>query len=161
MNSADPLASLRDIHLPPAVGAWPPAPGWWLLLALLCLALSALLWWSLRRYRAGAYRRSAVEELQRCYTAWQATGDSLHYLQTLQQLLKRVALVNQPADTVAALSGTHWIAFLDRQWSKPPSTSFTACGLADLHYQNGAPACDIETIQQVAMAWLQQHRSST
>ncbi|MDP7406676.1 MAG: DUF4381 domain-containing protein, partial [SAR324 cluster bacterium] len=27
----DPLAALRDVHLPPAVSWWPPAPGWWII----------------------------------------------------------------------------------------------------------------------------------
>ena len=28
----DPLAELRDIHLPPEIGWWPPAYGWWILI---------------------------------------------------------------------------------------------------------------------------------
>ena len=46
MNGQDPLAQLRDIHLPDTGGFWPPAPGWWLLalLSLTALAL-AVLWW--------------------------------------------------------------------------------------------------------------------
>ena len=30
MNTPDPLAQLRDIHLPEPVSWWPPALGWWL-----------------------------------------------------------------------------------------------------------------------------------
>ena len=50
-NQGDPLAELRDIHLPEAVSLWPLAPGWWLLLALIAavLGLSIAVW--LRRYR--------------------------------------------------------------------------------------------------------------
>ena len=33
MNPTD-LSQLRDIHLPEAVPWWPPAPGWWMLFAL-------------------------------------------------------------------------------------------------------------------------------
>ena len=39
MNPAASNLQLRDIHLPDAVSWWPPAPGWWLLLGGLLLAL--------------------------------------------------------------------------------------------------------------------------
>ena len=39
----DPLAELRDIHLPPEIGWWPPAYGWWILItALLTLTIFAI-----------------------------------------------------------------------------------------------------------------------
>jgi hypothetical protein len=36
MNPTDPLAQLRDIHLPEAVSWWPLAIGWWLV-AIVCI----------------------------------------------------------------------------------------------------------------------------
>ena len=51
--AADPLAELRDIHLPEAVGYWPLAPGWWLLLVS-ALVLAGLIVWTVRRYRRNA-----------------------------------------------------------------------------------------------------------
>ncbi|WP_315982906.1 DUF4381 domain-containing protein [Aliamphritea spongicola] len=64
--AADPLAELRDIHLPEAVGYWPVAPGWWLLLASV-LVLAGLIVWTVRRYRHNAYRRAAAKELDKVY----------------------------------------------------------------------------------------------
>ena len=39
---ADPLAQLRDIHLPGPVESWPPAIGWWILLAIILLLVLAV-----------------------------------------------------------------------------------------------------------------------
>ena len=46
------LEQLRDIHLPQAVHWWPPAPGWWIVAALL---LALTIW--LSRYLRARYRR--------------------------------------------------------------------------------------------------------
>ena len=32
-------SKLADIHLPEAIGFWPVAPGWWIVLALMILAI--------------------------------------------------------------------------------------------------------------------------
>ncbi|WP_394174929.1 DUF4381 domain-containing protein [Thalassotalea litorea] len=31
----DPLAELKDIHLPDAISIWPLAPGWWIIIAII------------------------------------------------------------------------------------------------------------------------------
>lgn len=50
----NPLDQLQPLIAPPAIGLWPPAPGWWLLLAI----LPALGWgmWRLRHWRPGKRR---------------------------------------------------------------------------------------------------------
>lgn len=56
-SGADALAGLRDIHLPPDVPFWPPAPGWFALaglvvLVLLVLAVREWLWRQTVAYQA-------------------------------------------------------------------------------------------------------------
>ena len=46
------LEQLRDIHLPQAVHWWPPAPGWWIVAAVV---LALTIW--LSRYLQARYRR--------------------------------------------------------------------------------------------------------
>jgi uncharacterized protein DUF4381 len=108
---SDPLAQLRDIHLPDAVSAWPPAPGWWLLAALL---LTLAVWGSYRlrqQYRRNAYRRQAQQELSML-----ESDNALTRAQTiarLNALLKRIALHAYPKSDTASLSGSDWIKFLN------------------------------------------------
>ena len=59
----DPLAQLRDIHLPEPILWWPLAPGWWVLIVL-CLAFA--IWFiskAVQRWRANLYRRQALQKL--------------------------------------------------------------------------------------------------
>ena len=86
----DPLAELRDIHLPATVDVWPPAPGWWLLavivLALCIFSLFKLWQW----WRHNRYRREAVKQLNQILHAYEVDGDGARYLENYGTLLKRV-----------------------------------------------------------------------
>ena len=104
---------LRDQHLPDPVAWWPPAPGWWGLLALLIL-LIGLIWWGLRLYRKRRLRRAAFAELKSVDILYRENGDKLEYARRLSVLLRRVALSFYPREEVAGLSGEAWLTFLDR-----------------------------------------------
>ena len=91
---------LRDIHLPAAVSWWPPALGWWLLLALaLGLGVAFLLW-----RRGSATRRlraAALAELGAIEGAFEHAGDGHACAQALSRLLRRLALLVGDEDTAA------------------------------------------------------------
>jgi hypothetical protein len=131
MEAEDPLSQLADIHLPDAVSLWPPAPGWWLLAALVLLAL---LWVGRQLLRRLLVRRrlgAALQELDTVYATWQThSGDAatrnqagLDLLYGCNAILKRVALVYFPLQEVSALSGQAWLRFLDQT---DRSNAFTA-----------------------------------
>src|SRR5690606_20856396 len=80
---------LRDLHLPDPVGWWPLAPGWWILLALVLVAL-LLAWRVLHlRRRRNAARRLALAELARLEAAYAADRDLARLASALSQLLRR------------------------------------------------------------------------
>ena len=108
MNDPGSLQNLNDIVLPGAVAWWPPAPGWY---AVLAVALALLLWLSFRAFRAwrkNTYRRQALREFGSIRKRGKsAAGD-------IPVLLKRAALSAWPRSGVASLSGREWHSFLDR-----------------------------------------------
>ena len=161
MNGMDPLAQLRDIHLPQPVDAWwPLAPGWWILMALALAAVGYGLFWLVRLYRSRAYRREAVSALDRALKRW-AGGDvsAMEYLQEQNRLLKRVAIQSFGRSAVASLHGKAWSAFLDRHWSQ--GAAFSICHYGELLYAAEAgKATDIEKLHGLARDWLKQHHSS-
>jgi hypothetical protein len=161
MNPTDPLAQLRDIHLPDPITGWPPALAWWLLLCLGIIVITGLLRQLLLRHRARAYRRAARSELLLIHDNWRKEQDDNNYLQQLNTILKRVALQSFPTTDVAALNGNNWCGFLDQQWKKPPPTHFADTGLALAVYSPAQAHCDIDTIHSLAVSWLGQHRATS
>jgi hypothetical protein len=155
MNATDPLAQLRDIHLPDAVAWWPPAPGWWIFLGLVLATLFFLGQWFLRRHRALGYRREARRELEAAFNNWQAERDSSTYLQTVNSILKRVALQSFDRESVAGLSGSDWSEFLDKQ----AGGGFSESGLTEKLYSADAEGCDTAAIHRLCLDWVRQHRS--
>ncbi|WP_430462684.1 DUF4381 domain-containing protein [Thalassolituus sp. LLYu03] len=110
-TSAAPSLNLNDIILPDPVGVWPPAPGWWLLLALLIL-LPLVAFWLTRVYRA---RRARKQPKVDCQTQLaQLLGQETALTPTLcartNEALKLYCRVCYPQ--ALALHGDAWAEFL-------------------------------------------------
>lgn len=117
MNDMDPLANLRDVHLPEAVSAWPPAPGWWVVAALLITALGALALLAWRRHQQRGYLRDALVQIQAL--PLHKSLSPAEQLRRANDILKRCAITAYPQCDVAPLSGESWLAFLN-QYSDSP-----------------------------------------
>jgi hypothetical protein len=140
------LDNLRPLGLPDAVSWFPPQPGWWILLGML-LAFAALgLWRLAQAYRANAYRRLALAELQ-------TLAQQQNIAAPLVTLLKRTALSAYPRSEVAGLTGPAWQDFLARTGAKIPAPLWHAA----LNQQPLAPA-DATAALQAARLWISQHR---
>jgi hypothetical protein len=160
MNPQDPLAQLRDIHLPDPVGWWPPAPGWWLLPILVIGAIVSGIRWALRRHRALAFRRQALLELEQAFGLRETDGDDLAFLRAANAILKRAALQSYPRAELASLHGEAWARFLDSRWRRPPERGFSDSDFAAMIYADSVSAATSAEVYELGTRWLRQLRGA-
>jgi len=157
--SSDPLAELRDIHLPAPIETWPPAIGWWLLAVIGVIACIALIYTLWRHWRANQYRREAMAQLR--HLREQHAGASSDYLYHYTTLLKRVALTHYPRAKVAALTGEAWVAFLDETCGSREFSMGAGQVLIQGQYQaaeNIDAEIDIDALHKLGEHWINRHR---
>ena len=104
----DPLAQLKDIHLPAPVSAWPLSLYWWLVIITLLLIVGLAIYGVLHYIHKTKLTRLALAELAQLQQQDCEIND-------LHHLLKRIVLSSFPRTEVASLHGEAWLAFLDRQ----------------------------------------------
>ena len=102
---------LRDIHPPTPPLLWPPAPGWWVVFALVLSAIAIAWWFAARRRR----RRRVLERL--FDTAVDAADTPSAKIAAMSELLRRASRRRDPdADK---LRGDDWLRFLDDGLKSP------------------------------------------
>lgn len=101
---------LKPMQQPEAIGWWPLAPGWWLLVLL--ILVTALLLWRGWRQRQRDPRRYALRELEDVRQRFDQDGDTQAALVACNALLKRSAMTLFARHQVASLSGQRWLQFL-------------------------------------------------
>lgn len=111
--------ALRDLHLPPPISAWPPAPGWWLLFFLLLSMLVYAIWRTVKFKRNNNPRRRALLALTAAFSRWQSDGNQTLYLQRSHHALRRLAIGLAGRTRVSRLSGEQWVDWLDSQSNQP------------------------------------------
>jgi len=116
------ISGLEPLLEPGKVAGWPPAPGWYLVIALALLALLYLGIRLIRKRRKNRYRTMALAELKNIRDL-QGHPPAQKDLRALNHLIKVTALTAYPRDQVAPLSGRKWEEFLLN--SCPSSRSVT------------------------------------
>lgn len=143
MSDPADLSNLRDIVVPPEAALWPPAPGWWILLAGGIAMAAIFAGMIVALYRRNAYRRAALVALDTV-----DAGD-------ISTILKRAALAAWPRAEVASLTGADWLAFLDRT---ARSEAFTQGAGRDLEALAFGGMGDKQAVLTAARSWIRRHR---
>ncbi len=133
----DPQAiPLRGLHLPDPVGWWPPAPGWWVLMAVLVIGCGFLVRAWLRRRARSAARRKALKQLEESRSAYAYHRNPVVLGAEVSELLRRTMLAYAPRSEVAGLTGDAWLAWLDRDLDQPRFREGAGRSLLELPYLN-------------------------
>ncbi|NND66923.1 MAG: DUF4381 domain-containing protein [Halioglobus sp.] len=154
MNPGDPLAQLAPLRQPEQISWWPPAPGWWVLAAVLLALLAFALYRLWQRYQRNAYRRQALRQLA---LLREEASDSREFVTALNALLKSTALAAYPRRDIAAQHGARWCTFLND--SLEPEQQFAA-EFIDAAYTGADVALDRERLAHSAECWIRRHRGA-
>ncbi|SLN45804.1 hypothetical protein ROA7450_02230 [Roseovarius albus] len=136
---------LEEAPQPAAIAMTPQTPGW-LVLGAACLVVAV--WLSrhlIRKKRANAYRRAALQALDK------AADDPAQ----IATILKQTALVGYPRKRVASLSGSEWLAFLDGSFPGSGFAKGAGKTLTTAPYSDSAAAPELSTL---ARKWVREHR---
>jgi len=150
MNPAE--LPLHDIHVPSAPGWWPPAPGWWIAAALLVIVFAAFLWW--RRHRRLSAADAARAEIARLRLAT-PTIEPARLAQELSALLRRAAISFHPRAEAAALTGDHWLRFLDQALPEQPFSRGPGRLIAELPYRRSVSAEETAPLLDLCARWVE------
>ncbi|NOX09402.1 MAG: DUF4381 domain-containing protein [Gammaproteobacteria bacterium] len=152
MMPADPL---RDIHLPDAIGWWPPAIGWWLLLAGLLILIIVLRLIYSRRIK-NRWRQSALQEWREIQVLQDDPQRQTEIISRISILLRRVAITRFPQQEVAGLTGEAWLQFLDQTMDQEkPFQQGEGRLLITAPYQQ-TTVTDTHVLLALCQRWLQQ-----
>jgi len=151
------LAQLRDIRIPDTASWWPPAPGWWIVAALVLIGLFLIFRFLRRRALEKQYRKEAHQLLDDLYANWRDDRDDRAFASGAHQLLRRTVIHHLGRNGVARLTGR---AFIDRANTLSSATlsAQTNSLLTDLSYRPVSDTeadSDIEQVRHEIAAWLE------
>ncbi|MFM2198767.1 MAG: hypothetical protein RLZZ505_2199 [Verrucomicrobiota bacterium] len=145
MNDSTSLDRLHDLALPPEVPWWPPAPGWYVAIALILVLLTLTIFRAVRRWQANAYRRAALHELK-----------SLETPAAIAELLRRTALAVSPRPLIAELTGPAWPDWLTAHCPEPMPELVRTQLTAGI-YQAPSANPNLAPLKTYATRWITHH----
>ncbi len=130
---------LRDYQLPEAISWWPPALGWWVLLALLLVVGFGVFF--LRKWiKRGVIKKQAKQEMARLRQ--NQDFSETERVQQLSILIRRICLSVFLRVEMASLTGQAWLLFLDQLMGRTDFSQGLGRALIEAPYSRNT---DLET----------------
>jgi len=159
----NPLANqtlpLEDIIVPNSVSLWPLAFGWWLLLALIIACFIGAFFVYKRYQKKWRYRKEALNLLKGYQSSLQNTQSALadkDIIIKYIECLKRTAISAYPTQSVQALYGREWIAFLNQQTPSPLFKDELATFICESQYKE-AITINKHDVYFAVETWIKKH----
>lgn len=153
MNPSNPLAQLKDIHLPEAISWWPLAIGWWIAGICVIVGIYFAVNFGLRHYFNQRYRQQALIALNNLPVL-----DQHQRLIGLFSLLKQVANSAYPQQNFASLNNKEFIKFLQSSCTKQIFTDGTANWEQLLYAQQPSVTSDlVDQLITQSRFWIKHH----
>ena len=158
MDSEELLEQLADIHLPVEISYWPPAPGWWILAVMLLVGGIFLSLRFIQFRNLQQVCRHALLELESCYSQLAKIDSSdpsnqLRYVNEVNSVLRRVALVHFPHAKVASLGGKDWVDFIRQKGDSAALNEEIAAALSFGRFQTHCEV-DVDKMNDLGKAWI-------
>lgn len=162
MNPSMPEAlQLRDIHMPGPPEFWPPAPGWWIVAAVV---LGLLSWVSVIAWRRIKIQRQRKKILDLLEQLEQASADmsTPDFLAQISRLMRQIALIRYPRQAIASLTGTDWLKFLDESGGNGQFCGGPGQVLAQGPYVRDLPdSLDTRALTNLIRDWIKKNTANT
>ncbi len=153
MSVENPLVNLKDIHLPPAVSFWPPAPGWWILSALFISSIFFGGLWFYKRHKKRKPINEALRILKNLQIHHENSKDEVKSLRNLSNLLRRTSLTFYKHESVASLNGSSWLEFLDKTGNTKEFSNGAGKVLGNEAFQKNVNT-DMDTLFSLVKKWI-------
>ena len=144
----DPLAQLRDIHEPDAIGWWPLAPGWYIVILIVIFIFSASVYFGYRAYQNYRQRKAMLALLAEIKNRYRQNLESAEIIAELAIFLRRLVITYYP-QYHAAEWGATWLTTLDNISDSKHYTQGVGQLLISAPYQKHAPPKTIELIELI------------
>jgi hypothetical protein len=149
-----PELPLRDIHLPDAISWWPPALGWWLLLAVLLLFLFGFVM-IIRQWVRTTLRKEALKAFDRIEKSFYASENGAQCLADVSLLLRRVCLSRNLARSAAGVTGKAWLELLDKSLKKPEFSKGIGRLLLTGPYRPHVQQTEVAELLKLCRKWME------
>ena len=126
--------------------------GWKIVGVILLLILIRIAYKAYQRYQKNAYKREAIDLI----SSLEKNAEDAPF-ETVSTALKKVALISYGRETVAALYGLSWLAFLQEKGKNTPFMNYKDDLLDVIYSKKTLDKTKTEELLQLSKKWIKTH----